>query len=151
MDRIHLKTEKVDTPACGPTDAVGIFINNRDLVDLARGVEGPSAAREGKKGLAGDYLGVPAGSVFRPSRRFLGEPDWHLDGGYGRISVLGCTCGDVGCWPLQARITVRESTVVWDDFVQPHRRGWDHSGLGPFTFDRGAYEAELRGASASRM
>ena len=149
MDEIRFKIERTDTPAYGPIDAVGIFVNGRDLVGMARKVELPAAARGGKAHLAGDYMGTPAGSVFWPSRSLLGEPDRRYDS--GRISVLGCACGDVGCWPLQARIVAQKDVVVWDDFVQPHRPRWDYSELGPFVFDRGAYEAELRRAPASRM
>ena len=145
MDSIRFEIESTDYPAWGPVDAVGIFINGRDLVDLARKTELPSAAREGKPDLAGAYSWLPAEAVRAPSRRLLGDPDWRYDSGAGRISVLGCTCGDVACGPLQCRITLREDVVVWHDFVQPHRRRWDHREMGPFTFDRAAYDVELRG------
>lgn len=151
MDEIRFGLERIDTPAYGPIEAVSIFINGRDLLERAREVELPFAVRDGHPDLAGGYIGLPVGSVFWPSRRLMGKPDERYDSGVGRISVLGCVCGDVGCWPLQARITVREDVVVWHDFMQPHRRRWDYSEMGPFTFDRGAYEAELRGAPASRM
>lgn len=51
-----------------------------------------------------------------------------------RVPLLGCECGDWGCWPLMARIRVAHGKVIWDDFVQPHRPDRDYSGFGPFRF-----------------
>lgn len=151
MDALRLRIGKRDDPAEGIVGAVEVLVNGRDLRDLAKEVESSFAAREGKPHLAGDYVGLPAEAVFRPSRRLLGEPEGPWDDWGGRISILGCGCGVVGCWPLQVGIVVQEDVVVWDDFAQPYRLSWDHSSLGPFIFDRGAYEAELRRAHTSRM
>jgi len=53
----------------------------------------------------------------------------------GRVYLLGCgDCGEVGCWPLMARVTESSESVVWDCFEQPHRRERDYSSFGPFTF-----------------
>jgi hypothetical protein len=61
-----------------------------------------------------------------------------------KIPVLGCQCGEWGCWPLVTRILMGESTVTWTEFEQPHRKGRDYSGFGPFVFDRRAYEDAVR-------
>jgi hypothetical protein len=61
----------------------------------------------------------------------------------GVVCLLGCECGELGCWPLTARVTISDSTVIWAEFRQPHRPGRDYSGFGPFDFDRAQYEAEL--------
>ncbi len=42
---------------------------------------------------------------------------------------------------MQVRITLNKSTVIWSEFSQFHR-DWKLD-LGPFTFDRKQYEAEL--------
>ncbi len=79
-------------------------------------------------------------------RYFLGEsPDsfWR-EGCY----LLGCSCGEVGCWPLQARISRISDTVVWDSFRQPHRPGWDYSGFGPFAFALEPYRVAVINAAA---
>ena len=144
MDTIRLEIEREDTPAWGFIDSVIIFVNGRNLLDLAKEAELPYATRDGNPELAGSYVGLPAEAVFLPSRRFLGNPAERYDDWEGRISVLGCGCGVVGCWPLQARIEATEDRVTWRDFRQPHRRRWSHAALGPFAFDRIAYEAELR-------
>lgn len=150
MDTLHLEVGQRDDPSAGIVDAVRIVINGRSLLDLAREVELPFATRDGNPDRAGSYVGLPTEAIFMPSRRLLGEPEDGWDDWEGRISVLGCGCGVVGCWPLQARIMVQDDVVVWDDFRQPHRRRWRHDRLGPFVFEREEYEAALRRAPGRR-
>jgi hypothetical protein len=57
----------------------------------------------------------------------------------GGIYLLGCQCGEVGCWPLTTRIRASSESVVWDSFQQPHRLDRDYSGFGPFVFDPAQY------------
>ena len=120
---------------------VTIRINQRRLEDLAHEVEKPFAVAEGKPQLAGDYAGLSPSVVAPGSRHFLGEPVevWFED---GDTVLLGCTCGEPGCWPLTARVHVTDTTITWDSFRNGHRP-WDLSGLGPFEFDRGQYEEAL--------
>jgi hypothetical protein len=59
----------------------------------------------------------------------------------GRLWLLACECGEVGCWPFEARVVVTGDLVVWADFRQPNRSGWSYAGLGPFVFDRDQYDA----------
>jgi hypothetical protein len=141
MDEIYFEIGKRDDPADGIVDAVSIFINGRDLVQVVGEMESPFAARDGKPDLAGSYVGLSPKEVFLPSRRFLGGPETYYDkdGPDDKLAVLGCVCGEVSCWPLLVGITLREGTVVWSDFEQPHRRHWRHHGLGPFLFDRSRY------------
>ncbi|MGV9413517.1 hypothetical protein ACWDOP_26760 [Nocardia sp. NPDC003693] len=61
-----------------------------------------------------------------------------------KVPLLGCECGETGCWPLPAAVTVTEDLVVWDRFEQPFRPGRDYAGFGPFRFARGQYEDALR-------
>lgn len=66
-----------------------------------------------------------------------------------KASLLGCSCGEVGCWPLQVSVMLNEKTVVWSDFLQPFRpEATIFEGFGPFTFHRAGYEAEVRRAMA---
>lgn len=114
----------------------------RALRDLARVVERPFAAAEGKPELAGSYAGLIADDRIRwPSRHFIGEPaeQWFYD---GDTVLLGCVCGEAGCSPLTAHVLVRPTTVEWRDFRTGHRP-WDLSALGPFEFDRSQYETAL--------
>jgi hypothetical protein len=58
----------------------------------------------------------------------------------GRVYLLGCgECGEVGCWPMTARIGSSPESVVWDSFQQPHRPKRDYSKFGPFVFEAKQY------------
>ena len=46
--------------------------------------------------------------------------------------VLGCECGEWGCWPLMTSITVTDDHVTCDTFERPHRKAGDYSRFGPF-------------------
>lgn len=65
-----------------------------------------------------------------------------------KTPVLGCECGEWGCWPLMARITATTDLVTWDAFEQPHRETRDYVAFGPFQFDRHQYDDALRVLSA---
>ena len=58
---------------------------------------------------------------------FLGElENDSYFAGVNRVYLLGCgDRGDVGCWPLKARVRAEGESVVWDSFEQPHRKGRD--------------------------
>jgi len=60
------------------------------------------------------------------------------------IYLLGCTCGEVGCWPLIASVYKKDDTICWDGFVQPHRRERDYSEFGPFAFSRTQYDDAVK-------
>ncbi|WP_406630767.1 hypothetical protein [Amycolatopsis sp. WGS_07] len=88
----------------------------------------------------------PAGDAYGglSLRAFEGTPTEHFHGqADGATPLLGCSCGDWGCWPLLARITVTGDEVVWDAFAQPHRPKRDYRGFGPFRFARAQYDAAV--------
>ncbi|MFD5326900.1 hypothetical protein [Streptomyces sp. NPDC127092] len=66
-----------------------------------------------------------------------------------KTPVLGCECGEWGCWPLMADITTTADFVVWDAFEQPHRQTREYTAFGPFQFDRGQYDAALLALTAA--
>jgi len=70
---------------------------------------------------------------------FHGRPAWASK----QLPLLGCECGEWGCWPLMASIEVGDETVTWSRFTQPHRPERDYTAFGPFTFDRDAYDLEV--------
>ena len=124
-------------------------INGRSLIDLAREVETPSAAQEGKPELAGSYDGLMADErIAWPSAHFLGEPvlSWFGD---GDTVLLGCECGEWGCWPLTTQVTADDELILWSRFRQGHRN-WDYSRLGPFLFSREQYERALMATAIPR-
>lgn len=65
-----------------------------------------------------------------------------------KTPVLGCECGEWGCWPFMARITATADLVIWDSFEQPHRKTREYTAFGPFQFERGQYDDALLALSA---
>ena len=61
-----------------------------------------------------------------------------------RIPILGCECGEWGCWPLMGEVHADDHRVVWSEFEQPYRPDRDYSLFGPFSFNRSAYDEALR-------
>lgn len=93
---------------------------------------------------AGGYAGlVPTTFNYGPlDVYFLGqtEKEYFEIAGY---FLLGCSCGEVGCWPLNARISRLENRIVWDLFRQPHRQDRDYSTFGPFSFEFDQYRCAV--------
>ena len=76
--------------------------------------------------------------VSRPSLHFLGHVGSDL-----RYAPDGKTVLLLGArhpWALAARISPTRAHVIWSDFERPDARLF---GLGPFVFERRAYEAAL--------
>jgi hypothetical protein len=96
---------------------------------------------------AGGYGGlIPSWFNYDPlTNYFLGnfEPSSYFSA-MARIYVLGCECGEVGCWPLVCKVNPMRDKIVWDSFQQPHRPERDYSTFGPFEF----CEPQYRGAVA---
>ncbi|VTR76625.1 hypothetical protein [Cellulomonas hominis] len=65
-----------------------------------------------------------------------------------RLWLLGCDCGEVGCWPLEADVVLTDHQVTWSGFAQPHRPAWSYAGVGPFVFDRRQYEDAVATSAA---
>lgn len=90
---------------------------------------------------SGGYSGlIPSYFDFGDLRPyFLGHADrqWPSP---DHLWLLGCDCGEVGCWPLEARVIALNDTVTWTAFKQPHRPQWDYTKFGPFVFERTQYE-----------
>lgn len=122
------------------TQTVSIVINETPLVDLARVVEAPFAKAEGKPDLAGDYSPLLL-EDFRDRHGLLSRPasTWFED---GDTVLMGCPCGEWGCWPLTVMIDVTDSSVTWSRFRNGHR-DWDLRTLGPFVFERSAYDEAI--------
>jgi hypothetical protein len=124
---------------------IKIEVNGVELPDLVREAELPSARSDEEEEMAGNYIGLVAGYMrIDLAGQFLGGQGTPMFEGDGeRTALLGCGCGEVGCSPLMARITVTDQTVTWDDFEQPTRPDWNYEGFGPFSFDRAQYERAL--------
>jgi len=118
-------------------------IDGRLLCDIIREVELPYAEREGHPSIAGKYSGIPEEMAFLPSQHFLGEPEPLYCGEEGTVYLMVCDCGEPGCWPFEARVTITEAEVRWSTFRQPHRPSWDYSHF-TLRFNRDQYESALK-------
>ena len=94
---------------------------------------------------AGGYGGlIPSIYDHGPIRsHYLGEAERDGKRLPGPTALLGCLCGEWGCWPLLADIDATPDEVTWANFTQPHRKERVYEGLGPFVFDRRQYEDAL--------
>jgi hypothetical protein len=133
----------------GASGALRILVDGLDLAMVAAKHELPFAEAEGHPDIAGTYLGLDprqlGGSV---SVHFLGGSGSDLAcGPSDKTVLLGCSCGEVGCWPLMARVELSEAEVTWREFEQPHRSSeWSYEGFGPFVFNRSQYMKALEAA-----
>jgi hypothetical protein len=124
---------------------IRIQVNGVDFPELVRDAELPSARADEEEETAGNYIGLVAGYMrIDLAGQFLGGQGTAMfERTEEKTALLGCGCGEVGCSPLMARVTVTDDTVTWDEFEQPTRPAWDYDDLGPFTFDRAQYERAL--------
>ncbi len=122
----------------GGANEVVPIVDGRELTDIVHEFE----HEHGMEKRAASYGGlIPSFFKFGPlDRHFLGG----LQSAQPRkVPLLGCNCGEWGCWPLMARITLAGGNVTWSEFEQPYRKERDYRGLGPFMFDAAQYEDAL--------
>lgn len=136
-------------------DEIDIEINGESLVAKLYRYELPFAQAEGSPSIAGGYSGLPA-SAYLDSQHWFGQTQQRE--ARDRVELLLCRdCGEIGCWPILAKITAEGKQVTWSDFKQPHRTGrgkaptWDYRSFGPFVFDRFQYEQALETAVRSKQ
>jgi hypothetical protein len=123
---------------------IRIFIDGENFREMVKAYEEARGYEP-----AGSYAGlVPAAFWISPGVRPFIAPA--SNGAPGRRkgrrkpdprqAVLGCGCGDMGCWPLLTLITVGHRKVTWSRFKQFFRPEWDYSDFGAFVFNRRDYE-----------
>ncbi|RJQ76689.1 hypothetical protein D5S17_17660 [Pseudonocardiaceae bacterium YIM PH 21723] len=123
MNTVEFRRVSLNAP--GNPEAIDILVDGRLLADIIRDHELAYAVAAGEEKLAGSYGGLADISLIRD---------------HGESPLLGCVCGDWGCWPLFATIDTDERTVRWHSF-RNGRRDWPLDGVGPFVFDRDEYLA----------
>jgi hypothetical protein len=136
----------------GGRGALSVFVDGQDLSLLVAEHEQPYADAEGHPDLAGSYAGLdPRRFEQSVSDHFLGYAGSDLAcGPRDKTVLLGCTCGEPGCWPLMARIEANDAEVIWREFEQPHRRSrWSYEDFGPITFHRTQYDEALKALEAN--
>ena len=107
-------------------------VDGTPLTDLVAEFE----IAQGYANAAGGYSGIVVGTDGQPLADELLTD--------GRRSLLGCGCGDTGCWPLEAEIRFDDWSVTWDGFAQPHEPRWSYGGFGPFVFVLENYRAAVK-------
>ena len=149
MDQVNFEFAPAGEDFPDDLRQIRIKVNGVDLPELVREAELPSARADEEEEIAGNYIGLVAGYTrIDLAGQFLGGQGTPMfTGSEEKTALLGCGCGEVGCSPLMARVTVTDETVVWDDFEQPTRPDWDYGGFGPFRFDRSEYERALMAIS----
>ena len=121
------------------------FVDNVSLVDLVSGYEHAAGF---------DVPGAYAGLVLDHfnfgdlSAYLIGQPDSAYWAERGVIALLGCGCGEVGCWPLESQVLIENDVVTWRGFAQPFRPQRDYGSFGPFKFRRSQYDGAVREAAA---
>lgn len=131
--RLSFRFELLD----GAAIAVTPCIDGTSLSDLAQAYE----ISRGYDDPAGGYGGlVPKYLDYGPlDEYFLARGESPGRQANGAQYLLGCQCGDVGCWPLMGRIIASKGAYEWRDFLNPCRDARDYKGLGPFRFEASAY------------
>jgi hypothetical protein len=145
MDEVTFELAPAGGEYADELSQIRIRVNGTEFTELVKQAELPAARADGEEELAGTYVGLVPGYIRMDlASQFLGATGSALSPGpEDKTALLSCDCGDVGCSPLLARVTVTEDTVTWDEFEQPTRPDWDYEGFGPFTFSRSQYESAL--------
>ncbi|MFC6565392.1 hypothetical protein [Actinoplanes utahensis] len=121
-------------------------VDGVSLVDLVAGYERASGF---------DVPGAYAGLVLDDfdaadlTGYLTGRPETAYRDRQGVIALLGCDCGEVGCWPLEAQVLTKGDLVIWRHFTQPFRPTRDYGDFGPFLFHRTQYDDAVREAAAT--
>ena len=111
------------------------YIDGKSLADLVAVYESDHGYEP-----AGGYAGlIPAHFNFGELTLYYEARETHQWPRPEHAWLLGCDCGEVGCWPLTARVTVTSESVTWSNFEQEHRLSRDYNGFGPFVFDHAQY------------
>ena len=122
-----------------------IKIDGRELIEIVKEVELQITSKTSETSLAGEYAYLPLHLVKAPSNLLIGgDISPYLEEENGKRSILECTCGCEGCWPLRARITTDRDIIRWREFEQPHRKNWIYPDSFEFIFSRSQLEQALK-------
>ncbi|HYF04256.1 MAG TPA: hypothetical protein VEC36_12815 [Patescibacteria group bacterium] len=140
MDKIEFKVENIKANGF-QYKSVRIFVNDIDIIDLLKELE---LTFTGSKDIAGSYEGLSPDTLYK----HLTNPDKYDIDENGKVAILDCKCGGLGCWPMKIKISYFDNQVIWKEFEQPHRSSrsnnfWNYSKFGPFTFDQIEYSQQL--------
>ncbi|MDR0443217.1 MAG: hypothetical protein LBH44_07425 [Treponema sp.] len=123
---------------------INIYINGKKLSDILKEYE-----KQFDEKIAGKYDGIPLSYFGDIIKHFTGKIDKDMLNYNGKTQLLGCACGEAGCWPFLSKIKTNNNILTWNEYEQPHRKinssggYWDYSNLQSFTFNKIDYENNL--------
>jgi hypothetical protein len=122
------------------------FVDDVSLVDLVSGYEHAAGfdVPGAYAGLVLDHFNFGGLTAY-----LIGRPDSADWADRGVIALLGCECGEVGCWPFESQVLIENDLVIWRGFAQPFRPRRDYGSFGPFTFRKSQYDVAVREAAAA--
>jgi len=133
---------------------IDIYIDGKNLIEIAREIELPYASREGSPDIAGQYSSLTKYEVKSFENFFLQDPKFEFTN-CEDVYLLECgACRIWACWALWAKIIVQNDTVIWKDFRNHHRdknagdRKWNYDKMGPYCFNKVQYIEELKRGQA---
>lgn len=143
MDTINFKVEHSDEHNI---QILNIFVNNENLVDLIKEFE-----MQHDPSIAGRYEGLSIYSIYNLKEHFTGRLNENDVFNYqGKTQIIGCNCGEPGCWPLLVKIIEEDEKIIWSEFEQPYRAKesaggyWNYSNFKSFEFIKNQYEEQLQ-------
>ncbi|TCZ79361.1 hypothetical protein E0485_05735 [Paenibacillus albiflavus] len=143
MDTIQFKVEYSEDQ---DAQVLGIYINGENLVELIRRYE-----NQFDPSIAGGYEGLNIKFLNNIKEHFTGKlNEDDLFYYEGKTLIMGCNCGEPGCWPILIKVIEEDEVIVWNEFEQPHRNEesasghWDYSKFKPLRFNRKQYEEQLK-------
>ena len=146
LNELHMRVDvgALSAPGATPSEGRSLvpYIDGASLIDL---IEAYEASAEFD--VVGGYGGIePQSFNFGDLRLYYVGRQTAQWPGPGKAWLLGCGCGEVGCWPLEASIDAMSGGVTWSSFRQPHRPDRDYTGFGPFRFNAEQYAAAIDAA-----
>ena len=137
---LGVMVESVETPTVSGRRSVALAVDGRRLEVLAAEVEGDGIEKYPDDPLFG-RLPMAVHEVRGPEH-YMGDSavgcPGEAPGEPNRTVLLGCCCGTWECAPISAVVEVDDDEVRWSRFWN-FREALPE--LGPFVFDRMAYEA----------
>ena len=112
------------------SEAVEIYINGREIIELLKEIETPFAMDEGHIDIAGAY------GHLTPKELYSELTDAE------ESSLLCCDgCGFIGCWSVLVSVKMDDIYVYWNEFKHNHR-DWKYNIS--YKFSRLEYENALK-------
>lgn len=155
MDRLELFVAEYDNPYFQMNgqkgEVVEYFINGRNLLEVLE----ECFKMENKSFNKYEYIGIRPEDVFLPSVHLLGHPLWT---NCRQTLIYTCSgCGIPGCASVHIQVTVKDDSVIWNNFTRAARVADDDcDGVyfcerPVFQFDLQDYKAALRYHSARKV